>query len=95
VSKVIPTEGSIMHVDFKTVMDATPNAKVHPYGFQYVVVRLDDGDTMENPASTKHVIYGPGLWLWELHDSGNVVREYDVERDISREVRAGAAVVGG
>lgn len=82
-----------MHVSFGQIMDATPAAKVHPFGFQYVLVRLSECDTMEHPTSTKKVIYGPGLWLWELHNSGNAVREYDVEREIPRELRVGAGVI--
>lgn len=82
-----------MYVSREMVKEAAKDATVHPYGFQYVLVRLSDGDRMTNPASTKRDVYGPGLWLWELHQSGITVREYDVEREISRELRAGAGVI--
>ena len=83
-----------MYVSSEMVMEAAKDAEVHPYGYQYVIVRLGDQDSMQNPASTKRNVYGPGLWLWELHQTGRTVREYEVERQIPRELRAGAGVIG-
>lgn len=80
-----------MHVTYNEVVNVASSSKMHPYDFRYVIVTLDPGDSSDNPASTKHLLYGPGTWLWEIHASGVSVREYRSPFSIPEELRDGAA----
>lgn len=62
-------------------------------GYRYAVVVLGPNDSSDNPASTKRLIVGPGVWLWEIHPSGVSVWEYDDESGIEKAVREKAARV--
>lgn len=44
-------------------------------GYSFALVELGAQESSDNPASTKHDIYGPGAWLWVIHPSGITVRE--------------------
>ena len=45
-----------------------------PAGLEWrrMTIRLDDGETAWNPASTKHVIHGPCLVTYEQSPEGGV-----------------------
>ena len=68
-----------MHFSYDTVVKASKEAGVDEDGYSYASVELRKEDSMENPASTKHEIYGPGIWLWLIHPAGIRVREIDAE----------------
>jgi hypothetical protein len=82
-----------MHVSYDQVLKASAESKMHPYDFRYVIVGLGPDDQSANPASTKHNISGPGVWLWEIHASGVTAREYDSAAFMPKELVDGAATI--
>lgn len=83
----------MLDLSYNDVLIASGDSKLHPFGFKYVLVTLKKGDVMDNPASTKHRIHGPGIWLWEIHPSGTTAREYDSLGGVPLELREGAATL--
>lgn len=61
------------HVSYNAVVSAAKMQPSHD-GYYYAIVELGKRDTMTNPASTKHDIYGPGTWLWIIHPTGITLR---------------------
>lgn len=46
-------------------------------GWKRYMVQLEQGDTADNPASTKGPLYGPGFVVYDVAPSGITVREFD------------------
>lgn len=63
-----------MEYGHDTIHNALAAQSAH--GVQRVTVYLSEGDTAWNPASTKHLIYGPTTVLYERHQDGAVVAFY-------------------
>lgn len=46
-------------------------------GWTRHIVELTEGDTADNPASTKSPLYGPGFIVYDVAKTGITVREFD------------------
>jgi len=82
-----------MHYTYDDILKASTASVIHARGYRYVIVILARGDTSDNPASTKHSIWGPGVWLWEIHASGVHAREYESVDSIPEALAKGAATL--
>jgi len=58
------------HYTYNMILQAAKERGQDFGGYRYAVVTLAEGDSIEDPASTKRVHYGPAVWLWQIHPSG-------------------------
>lgn len=57
-------------------------------GWTRHMVQLDEGDTADNPASTKGPLYGPGFVVYDRHRTSITVREFDSPADFYNSMRS-------
>ena len=56
-----------MHYTFDDILHAAKDAVTHePGNYRYVIVVLHRGDTSDAPGTTKHSLWGPKTYLWEI-----------------------------